>query len=296
MRYTLRRHALPVFYDRSHAEGDCPFDLADFTHPTDNPITALHYHDAEEFGICLAGEGELHIEDRVYRYRAGDIQFVSRHTPHYSSAEQSGTRWLWITLRTECVFSQGGMREETAAELFRRLMPLSAVFSAAEAPDLALALRLLTDAWKRSESITPALAMSAGQAAVQLLLLSEGKEGDAREVPPRSRADAVRIAPALARIGETLWDRDGLKEEALAALCHVSPSHLRRLFHRVTGVSPKTFIIRSRMAYAEYLLRKTDRSVLEVALSAGYENISCFNRTFVRFFGVSPGRYRREKA
>ena len=295
MQYTLRRHALPVFYDRCAAEGDCPFDVSDYIHPTDSPITALHYHDAEELGLCLEGEGELHIENRVYRYGAGDVQFVSRRTPHFSSVH-AGKRshWLWITLDLERLLTAGGVKEETAKDFLRRLMPLSAVFSAGEASALAATLRMLTAEWEREARVTPELAMTAGQTAVQLFRLGESREAPVKDIPKESRADAVRLAPALERIGQSLGNGEALREEALAALCHVSVSHIRRLFHRVTGVSPKTFIVRSRMAYAEYLLRKSDEGVLEIALRSGYENISCFNRTFVRFFGLSPGRYRRE--
>lgn len=102
-----------------------------------------------------------------------------------------------------------------------------------------------------------------------------------------------KIAPALTYIGDHLDDSEGLCEEHLAELCHISVATLRRLFVKHTSYSPKVFITRSRMAYADYLLRKSDLSVLQIAGYVGYNEISGFNRTFKAFFGSSPRRYRR---
>lgn len=102
------------------------------------------------------------------------------------------------------------------------------------------------------------------------------------------------IQPAIEYISSNLDDKEGISEPSLAALCHMGVSNLRRLFKLCTGLSPKAYIIRSRIAYAEYLLRKTDLSVLEISIRTGYGELSGFNRLFVQHFGVFPGKYRRK--
>lgn len=44
--------------------------------------TPPHRHDCEEVVLCEAGEGELHIEDRVVPFRAGTTVTIPRNEPH----------------------------------------------------------------------------------------------------------------------------------------------------------------------------------------------------------------------
>ena len=101
------------------------------------------------------------------------------------------------------------------------------------------------------------------------------------------------IQPAIDFISSNLDDSAGLNENSLAKLLNVSVSTLRRQFKQYTQMNPKEFIIRSRMAYAEYLLRKTKLSVIEVSMRVGYNEVSGFNRTFKTFFNTSPAKYRK---
>ena len=44
---------------------------------------------------------------------------------------------------------------------------------------------------------------------------------------------------------------------------------------------------------ASCLLENGSESVVEIAASCGYENVSYFNRLFKRKYGITPSRYRR---
>ena len=35
-----------------------------------------HFHNVLEIGLCLSGNGIFHVEDRDYRFNAGDVSFV----------------------------------------------------------------------------------------------------------------------------------------------------------------------------------------------------------------------------
>ena len=83
-----------------------------------------------------------------------------------------------------------------------------------------------------------------------------------------------------------------LAEKNLASLCDMSVSNFRRLFVAETGMSPKAFIIKSRMSYAEYLLKNTNMTILAVSERVGYNGISGFNKAFAETFKMSPNQYR----
>ena len=59
------------------------------------------------------------------------------------------------------------------------------------------------------------------------------------------------------------------------------------------GVSFTTYLCDFRLNIAARLLVTTDDSILSIAESCGFFNLSYFNRTFKKKYGVTPGGYRK---
>lgn len=78
----------------------------------------------------------------------------------------------------------------------------------------------------------------------------------------------------------------------LAADARQSRYHYLRLFQQVTGVTPHQFVLRARLRAAALRLLDGDDKVIEIALGAGFGDVSNFNAAFRREFGVSPRAYR----
>jgi AraC-like DNA-binding protein len=120
-----------------------------------------------------------------------------------------------------------------------------------------------------------------------LLLLGTGK---------RTYADAAhraRVAPALDYIAKH-YDRD-LNNEALAALCGISTVYFRKLFARVVGCSPITYVRGLRIAKAKRMLESDYESLAEIARSLGYADIYTFSKVFKKQTGLSPTAYLLQK-
>lgn len=81
----------------------------------------------------------------------------------------------------------------------------------------------------------------------------------------------------------------------LAALLHYDVSWLSREIKRRTGKTYTQLVQDKRLAQAAFLLRNTRRSVAEIAVAVGYENISYFHRLFAAGYGRSPRSYRMEQ-
>jgi len=60
----------------------------------------------------------------------------------------------------------------------------------------------------------------------------------------------------------------------------------------LTGVTPHQFVLRARLRAAALRLLDGDDKVIEIALGAGFGDVSNFNAAFRREFGVSPRAYR----
>src|SRR5262252_8213876 len=102
--------------------------------------------------------------------------------------------------------------------------------------------------------------------------------------------DERRIATAV-RFIEVHFRRP-LSLEELSALVDISPYHFLRTFKQVIGLTPHQFILRRRLSEAALRLRTTAEPVLDVALDAGFGDLSNFNHTFRAAFGTTPTEYR----
>jgi len=78
----------------------------------------------------------------------------------------------------------------------------------------------------------------------------------------------------------------------LAADAGQSPFHFLRTFRRLAGVTPHQFILRARLRLAAVRLLAGDAKVIEVALGAGFGDVSNFNAAFRTEFGIAPRAYR----
>jgi AraC family transcriptional regulator len=102
--------------------------------------------------------------------------------------------------------------------------------------------------------------------------------------------DERRIATAMRFI--ELNFRKPLSLEELSALVGISSYHFLRTFKQVAGLTPHQFILRRRLREAALRLRTTAEPVLDIALDAGFGDLSNFNHTFRAAFGTTPTNYR----
>ncbi|QDP72480.1 AraC family transcriptional regulator [Legionella israelensis] len=75
---------------------------------------------------------------------------------------------------------------------------------------------------------------------------------------------------------------------------HLSLSTLKRVFAEATGQTPGEFIRKLRMELAFCSLKSKNNSVLEVALSSGFDSQSSFSRCFKQIFGYMPKVARKK--
>ena len=83
---------------------------------------------------------------------------------------------------------------------------------------------------------------------------------------------------------------------SLARIAHVSEAHFIRTFRATFGETPHRYLQRRRVERAMFLLRESDRDVLDICLDVGFSSLGTFGRTFKQIVGVSPTTYRKQAA
>jgi len=82
----------------------------------------------------------------------------------------------------------------------------------------------------------------------------------------------------------------GVRE--LASSLNLSSSQTLRKVKAATGKSVNQFIRELRLEKAAKLLKKTDLTAAEIAYQVGFNSASYFNKTFSKYFGITPGEYK----
>lgn len=99
----------------------------------------------------------------------------------------------------------------------------------------------------------------------------------------------------LARVSDYIHQNldDVLDMEKLAQIACLSQWHWHRIYRGVYGETVTTTIKRLRLHRAANELVETGKSLALIAQRAGYPDLSSFNRTFKKTYGLPPGKYRK---
>jgi AraC family transcriptional regulator len=110
--------------------------------------------------------------------------------------------------------------------------------------------------------------------------------------PPPTRTLSDRQLRRLTSYVEEHLDQD-LSLDHLASVAHVSPSHLKTLFKRSTGLPVHEYVMQRRVERARLLLVRGDLPIAQVALEAGFAHQSHLARWMRRVLGVTPSAVLR---
>ena len=78
----------------------------------------------------------------------------------------------------------------------------------------------------------------------------------------------------------------------LAALEDLNPVYFSRLFASETGKKVGDFITEAKIETAKNMMRHSEYSILEIAMSLGYSSQSAFSNAFKASCGMTPKKYR----
>ena len=81
--------------------------------------------------------------------------------------------------------------------------------------------------------------------------------------------------------------------KALSKKFHIASTSLKINFNAIYGQSIHSYLQDLRMKRASEMLYTTNMTTLQIAQLVGYEGVSQFNVIFKRYYGVTPGQYRK---
>jgi AraC-like DNA-binding protein/mannose-6-phosphate isomerase-like protein (cupin superfamily) len=265
---------------------------------------AVPARDVASFHLVLAGGGILEVEDEApVALETGDLAILPRGDAHVvrdepsspvttiadltpQSAETWELRGGGSGSRTELLC--GGFVLEDAHPLVLSLPRILRVDGPVEWVDASVRLLRgeLPVCAPGAEAVVTRVTDVLLAQAIRAHLLAQRDDG-----APLTALGDPQIAAAVRLVHEEP-ERPWTVTE-LASKVALSRSAFSGRFRSLTGESPKRYVTRCRLARAAELLRETDMQLHEVARTCGYGSEVSLSRAFRRWFGTTPGGYRR---
>lgn len=182
-----------------------------------------------------------------------------------------------------------------ARSALMRLVPLAEDLVEAEvgvSPPAAL-LQGYAQSLMRVGSLSEQIATTVGQHLLDLVALSLGAQGEPKEVAEQRGLRAARYGAVCATIRSRLSDHS-LSLTTVARAQGLSERYIQRLFEEA-GTSFTAFLVEERLAQVYRLLANPvhrGRRIVDIAADCGFGDLSHFNRTFRRRFGMTPSEAR----
>lgn len=111
----------------------------------------------------------------------------------------------------------------------------------------------------------------------------------------------ILLEPKQSGIGSVIDDallymdhnyRNDITLEKLSEISGVSKQYFCRIFKEKMDMRPLEYLARRRISVAKVMLYNSDKSIMEIGKSVGYQDPTYFGVVFKKYEGVSPSVYR----
>lgn len=246
-----------------------------------------HYHDCHQMLYVVRGEIEVSVGEDHYRMQDGSLLIISRFESHAIRVLSRDYERYTLSISPEPSAYGNGDHDVLPSVLVNRSTHFRHVVDTGRrAPAFERLLSMMVDEYRTRAAMRDEMLE---------LYLRHFLTEVYRLTPDLFSADESD-STVMVRTLQARLERDyaePLTLTALAADCHVSPSHLSHLFKQITGYAPIEYLVACRLSAAKNLLCTTDRPIREIVERCGFTDESNFCRTFRQTTAMTPTEFRR---
>lgn len=255
--------------------------------------TPWHFHPEHQLSLIVNSTGHRVTGDSVGNFGPGELFFIGPNLPHSLSYERTADPHSEAIHAIVVQFSPQIFGHDFVAlpemSKVRRLLNKGPV-----------ALQMEGDARTHAAERMKMIPRARGVRRLTLLLEVLELFASSREVnsisslgfaPILNPLDEQRVGKICEYINARL--ETPIFREELANLVSLSPDAFGKFFRSRMGKPLPVFVNELRVSRACRMLTETDESVMRIALECGFENLSNFNRQFLRHTRETPRQYRK---
>lgn len=245
-----------------------------------------HYHPEYELTQIISGSGTRMVGDSFESFRSGDLVLLGPNLPH-----------TWVSQKAAGKKKSSAVVVQFSESMFLGISNLEAF----EKIKLLLKRSRTGLSFRRSQLLDVLiqnLAKAKGVRRISSLLavLDELSQCKAKRLASAQfelsirKENEKRINKVCAFVQNHFSRQVSVKE--MAALIHLSPSAFCKFFKKVTGKTFSDYLNEIRIGNACILLIESDKPVSAIAIECGFENLSYFNRVFLKKKKLQPKHFR----
>ena len=257
---------------------------------------ALHWHEEMEITFIQDGTSDYKVGQEVFEANAGDIILIPPYCTH-SACEIPGKTMIsdsmvfhldYLGANNQDLSASNYLRPMAEGQLLMQEVIRDGDAGYAEIKDTFI--RAL-DCFKNKQPFYEML-LKEKLLHILILLFSYGyiRESDDSHITSENRR---HIKSALEYITDHYSEKISISE--MAQLAGFSENYFMSLFRQYVGMSCIQYVNHYRIQKAAHALEETTKSVSEIAMIHGFDNISYFNLQFRRTFGMTPREFRSKR-
>jgi AraC-like DNA-binding protein len=256
--------------------------------------TRWHFHPEHQLTLAVRSQGHRLVGDHLGALEDGDVVLVGSNVPHvWHQAVDAGSEAEAVIVRFDEGFVGKEFMAKAEMEGVRALLRRAArglVVQGKAREEVARRMLALPEEG-RLERVVTLLAI--------LARLASARAGEMKALASASyepmllSEDQDRMERVCAYIHQHYTEK--VERRKLAALAALSEGAFSRFFHSRTGRTVPQYVNELRVGRAcRLLLEFPGRTVSDVALDCGFDNLANFNRRFLAARGVAPSVFRRQ--
>lgn len=256
-----------------------------------------HCHDYMELLYVLEGSYELKADSGIHRLNKNDLSVILPGEPHCTRRLGEKQTLLCIKFLPQILFSHEA--DDTMPEQLILLVlehcSRQRNFSAEALTNTVIpqALAQIVTEYT-TQGLGSALAIRSELSRILLWLVRYWHEQAGQ---PLLRLPNRSAMTALAHARKYVQDHYPTATLAGAAkACGLSYGYFSHIFNSCMKLSFSDYVNQARIAQAQRLLLRTNRSVTEIAMETGFSTASYFTQIFRRRCGVTPAQFRKNAA
>lgn len=265
---------------------------------SDIPSGRLHFHNCLEVGICHSESGKIEFYGGALEFEAGNVTCIPKNIPHTTYSDKGRkSKWSYLFFDPGRMF--GGWMPGSWENI--NLVPAGTngyqyILKKEDSERIySLAMQVISEMTGKKPGYqlsTRGLLLSLYIELYRIQNLKASRNLSLTE--EESKSNTMVLSPALDYIEQNYME--SFTTDTLAELCHWSPTHFRRVFSQIMGMSPLEYINQVRIAEACNMLCTTEDSILSISENTGFGSVSSFNRNFQQTVKMSPREYRTQIA
>lgn len=276
-----------------HGHEDFPFNIYLCSIPLDFHLVPTHWHNDMEIIYIKKGRGIVSIDLRPSAVAQGDIVIVPPGRLHsIGQFGQHSMEYENIIFQLDMLFPR--QEDLCVSEYFLPLLQRQLeipVFLCSGLEFYEAAAACLDEADNLCSLRPPAYELSVKAQLFQFfyILFSHGTPVPKPAPPLKNRS--IHKAKLIFQYIENHY-AENLTIKEMAETCGFSQSHFMKFFKSSFGTSFVSYLKEYRLTKAARLLVSSSGSVLTIAQETGFDNLSYFNRSFKKMYGVTPRQFR----